>query len=136
LEQETLITFSDPVESAKAANTPILFTPVELPVEVAEQIKSADAAVVTQLRRAPIMASKPTGEEVQLAEAVTPPPAKAEAEASAAAQVPAQTASPQEAAAAVPMLPATARPLPTIASFGLLAVGGANGRPNVRKAAL
>jgi hypothetical protein len=59
---------------AKATNTPVLFTPSELPVEVAESIKSVDAPVVAELRRAPIMAVKPTGEEIQVAEVVTPPP--------------------------------------------------------------
>ena len=44
------------------------------PLEVAEPIKSADAPVVVELKRAPIMAIRPTGEEVQLAVAVTPPP--------------------------------------------------------------
>src|ERR1700737_1695094 len=63
------------IELAKATHTPVLFTPVEIPVEVAEPIKSGDAPVVVELKRAPIMAIKPTGEEVQLAEVVTPPPA-------------------------------------------------------------
>ena len=58
------------IELAKATNTPVLFTPVEIPVEVAEPIKSADEPVVVELKRAPIMAIKPTGEEVQLAEVV------------------------------------------------------------------
>jgi len=97
---------------AKASNTPVLYTPVELPLEVAEPIKSADAPIVVQLRSAPIMAVKPTGEDMQLAEAVTPPPAETEV-------------------AAAPMmaeektLPATASLLPLMALFGLLALGGA-----------
>jgi hypothetical protein len=95
---------------AKATNTPVLFTPVEMPLEVAEPIKSADAPVVLELKRAPIMAIKPTGEEVQLAEVVTSPPAQPEA---AVASVPEKT------------LPATASPLPLIALLGLLALGGA-----------
>src|SRR5579871_6916600 len=66
------------VELAKATNTPILYTPVEIPVEVAEPAKLVDAPVLMQLRQAPIMAIKPTGEEVQLVEVVTPPPALAE----------------------------------------------------------
>ena len=77
---------------------------------MAEPIKSADAPVVLELKRAPIMAIKPTGEEVQLAEVVTPPPAQPEA---AVASVPEKT------------LPATASPLPLIALLGLLALGGA-----------
>jgi hypothetical protein len=95
---------------AKATNTPVLFTPVEIPLEVAEPIKSADAPIVVELKRAPIMAIKPTGEEVQLAEVVTPPPTQTEA---AVASVPEK------------MLPATASPLPLIALLGLLALGGA-----------
>jgi hypothetical protein len=95
---------------AKETNTPVLFTPVEIPLEVVEPIKSADAPVVLELKRAPIMAIKPTGEEVQLAEVVTPPPTQTEA---AVASVPEKA------------LPATASPLPLIALLGLLALGGA-----------
>ena len=98
------------IELAKAANTPVLFTAVEIPVEVAEPIKSVDEPVVVQLKQAPIMAIKPTGEEVQLAQVVTPPPALAE--------VAEQTAVQQT-------LPKTASPLPLIGLFGLLALGGA-----------
>jgi hypothetical protein len=98
------------VALAKATNTPVLFTPVEIPLEVAEPIKSASAPVVLELKRAPIMAIKPTGEEVQLAEVVTPPPTQPEA---VVASKPEKT------------LPATASPLPLIALLGLLALGGA-----------
>ena len=63
------------MELAKSTNVPVLFTAAELPVEVAEPVKLADAPVVAELKRAPIMAAKPTGEEVQLAEVVTTPPA-------------------------------------------------------------
>src|SRR4051812_45533640 len=62
------------MELAKSTNVAVLFTAVDVPVEVAEPIKSADAPVVVELKRAPIMAIQPTGEEVQLAVAVTPPP--------------------------------------------------------------
>ncbi len=102
---------------AKATNTTVLYTPVELPLEVAEPIKSADAPVVAELRRAPVMAIKPTGEEVQLAEVVTPPPV-AEMQAAAA---PAPAAMPSEEHA----LPATASNVPLIGLVGLLALGGA-----------
>src|SRR5580704_2784151 len=99
------------MELAKATNTPVLFTPDEIPVEVAEPIKSADAPVVVELKRAPIMAIKPTGEEVQLAEVVTPPPALREVAALPAATVAETT------------LPATASTLPLIFLLGLLALG-------------
>lgn len=94
------------IELAKATDTPVLFTPVEIPREVAEPIRSADEPVVVQLRRAPVMAIRPTGEEVQLTEVVTPPPAA-------------------EFAVVAQTLPATASPLPLIALLGLLALGGA-----------
>src|SRR5580704_9764480 len=55
------------VELSKTAKTPVLFTPAEIPLEVAEPVKTADAPVVLQLQQAPIMAVQPTGEEVQLA---------------------------------------------------------------------
>lgn len=97
------------IELAKATNTPVLFTPVELPLEVAEPAKLTDAPVVAELKRAPIMAIQPTGEEVQLAQVVTPPPA---AELQAAA-TPEQT------------LPDSAGELPLIALFGLITLGGA-----------
>jgi hypothetical protein len=98
------------VALAKATNTPVLFTPVEIPLEVVGPIKSADAPLVLELKRAPIMAIKPTGEEVKLAEVVTPPPTQPEA---VVASAPEKT------------LPATASPLPLIALLGLLALGGA-----------
>ena len=113
------------IELAKASNTPVLFTPAELPVEVAEPIKSADAPVVVELKRAPIMAIKPTGEELQLAEVVTPPPAETEVAAAPVAEAPVaeapMSAAPQEADRA---LPSTASSLPLMGLVGLLALGG------------
>ena len=93
---------------AKETHMPVLFTVAELPVEVAEPIKSADAPVVLQLKQAPIMAIQPTGEEVQLAEVVTAPPALADPAA--------------DATVAEPMLPSTASTLPLIGLFGLMAL--------------
>jgi hypothetical protein len=62
------------IELAKAKKTPVPFTPAEIPVEVAEPIRTSDAPVVVQLRQAPIRAIQPTGEEVEIAQVVTPPP--------------------------------------------------------------
>lgn len=98
------------LELAHAAKTPVLFTPADIPVEVSEPIKTADAPVVAQLKQAPVMAVKPTGDEVQLGEVLTPPPAQAE---TATAEVAERT------------LPKSASPLPLIGLFGLLALGGA-----------
>lgn len=108
---------------AKATNTPVLFTASELPLEGAEPIKSVDEPGVGQLRSASIMAVKPSGEEIQLTEVVTPPPA--EAEVVAAAPVAAEPAPVVETpVVAEQTLPSTASPLPLIAMFGLLALGG------------
>jgi hypothetical protein len=57
------------------------------------------------------MAIKPTGEEVEVAEVVTPPPAEAQV-AQAMPELPAT-------------LPKTASPMPLIGLFGLLSLGGA-----------
>ncbi len=99
------------IELAKAANVPVLFTPVDLPIEVAEPAKLASEPVVAQLKQAPILAIQPTGEEVQLAQVVTAPPAL------------------ELQAATTPVLektlPSTASPLPMIGLFGLLALAAA-----------
>jgi hypothetical protein len=86
---------------AKETHTPVLFTPAELPVEVVEPIKTADAPVVVEMTRAPIMAIQPTGEEVALADVVTAPPAVAEV---------------------ATALPRTASSLPLIGLLGLMAL--------------
>jgi hypothetical protein len=108
------------IELAKATNLPVLFTPAEIAVEIAVPIKSADEPVVVELEKAPIMAVKPTGEEVQIAEVVTPPPAQAEV-----AMTPAPEVAVEPAPEANRMLPATASPFPLVMLFGFLALGGA-----------
>jgi len=93
------------IELARVTNTPVLFTPVEIPLEVAQPIKTADEPVVVTLKQAPVLVIQPTGEEVQLAAVVTPPP-------------------PAEMQETAQTLPSTASPLPLFALFGLLALGG------------
>jgi hypothetical protein len=102
------------IELAKASKTPVLFATVDIPLEVTDPIKLVDAPVVEELKRAPIMAIEPTGEEVQLAQVVTPPPA----------------AEPQVVTAPAPSaramtLPATASRVPLIFVFGLLSLWAA-----------
>ena len=63
---------------AQAANAPILFTPVEIPVEAVEPVKAADEPVVMELTVMPIMVIVPTRHEVELAHELTPPPGQAE----------------------------------------------------------
>jgi len=96
------------IELAKATNTPVLFTEAEIPQEVAVAIQTADEPVVVQLKQAPILAVQPSGEAVQVAAVVTPPPA----EVTVAAALP----------EAAQELPRTASPFPLIGLFGLLAL--------------
>jgi len=98
------------ISLAKATNTPVLFTPADLPLEVAQPAQLADEPVVVELKQAPVMAVMPSGEEVQLAQVVTPPPAE---------ETVARAAAPE------PVLPDTASMLPLIALFGMLALAGA-----------
>jgi hypothetical protein len=100
------------MEIAKTTNLPVLFTPVEIAVEVTEAIKSADAPVVVEMKRAPIMAVEPSGEQVQLAAVVTAPPDE-----------PMPVATTQLPVADT--LPATGSTLPLIGMMGLIALGGA-----------
>jgi hypothetical protein len=88
------------IELAKETNEPVLATPVELA-----------AAPVDTLKTAPVEAVAPTGEPVELAQVVEPPPAVA--------------ADPEPVAQAAPAesLPKTASPVPLIALIGLLAIG-------------
>jgi hypothetical protein len=95
------------VDLAKAENTTVLFTPAELPLEIPEP---AFEPVVAQLKQAPVAAIKPTGEEVELAVAVTPPPAVEPAPVA-----PVQVASAE--------LPKTASPMALFALLGLLSIG-------------
>ncbi len=57
---------SKAMEIATATQTPVLFTPAELPVEVAIAI-TPDAPFVAEMKAAPVMAYQSTGTEVQLA---------------------------------------------------------------------
>ena len=76
---------------AKLNNEPVLATPIEL-----------ETAPVEALRDAPVIAVRPSGEEVELAQVVEPPPA---------------TAEPSE------RLPETASPLALLGLIGLLSLG-------------
>jgi hypothetical protein len=100
------------LEIAKATNTIVLYTPAEIAPEVTTPIKSAAEPVVVELKQAPVMAIKPTGEEVQVTEAVTPPPAEV-------------LVAENRAPVVEQTLPKTASPLPLIGLFGLLALSGA-----------
>ena len=105
------------VELAKVTHTPVLAVVADLNAEVA---KPDEPRLVEELRQVPLMAIKPTGELVDLAEVVqaTPP---APVDPTRAIDVAAQV-SPQ---IAENTLPATASFLPLIALLGFLALSGA-----------
>jgi hypothetical protein len=101
------------IELAKMAGTPVLYSTVDLPVEVTKPILTVTEPEVVQLAQAPIMAVKPTGESVEIATVVTPPPALE------------LKPDPAPAPVLAAVLPATSSWLPLVALFGLLALGGA-----------
>ena len=111
------------VELAKITKTPVLALQADVPLEVA---KPEEPTVVTVLQQAPIVAVKPTGEVVEIAQVVqTTPPATV---AAAPAQAPVLIAENK--------LPATASSLPLIMLCGLLAIGSAFGIRSMRKQTL
>ena len=104
---------------AKETNTPVLFTPVEITPEVTVAIKTPEEPVVVELAKAPVRAIQPTGEEVEIAQVVTPPSATLLAQNDPA-----------------PTLPATGSSLPLTALFGMLALAGALTLGFIQKRAL
>jgi len=93
------------IELAKSEKSTILYTPAELPLEVSQPIKTVDEPVVAQLRAAPVAAIQPSGEDVEIAQVVTAPPAE---------QLVASAA-----------LPGTASNLPLIGLLGVMALSAA-----------
>jgi len=88
---------------AKMTNTPVLYTVADLPLEVETPMLAVTAPEVVQLKEVPVKAIQPTGEEVEIAAVVTPPPAVTETAA---------------------VLPHTSSVLPLMAMLGFLALGG------------
>lgn len=93
------------VELAKVMNTPVLNMPVELAPDITAEAKSPDDEPVVALKQAPVTAVQPSGDDMEVAEAVGPAPV--------------QTAS----AAKPGMLPQTATQLPLVALLGMLSLG-------------
>jgi hypothetical protein len=93
--EEFVYAKSRAVELAKIVNEPVLATPIEL----------AEAPIET-LKSAPVEAVKPTGEVVELAQVVEPPPVTAA----------------EPVAVAAKRLPQTASPLPLIGLLGMLSL--------------
>jgi hypothetical protein len=96
------------VELAQVAKVPVLALQADVAVEVA---KPEEPQVVAQLTQAPIVAVRPTGEVVEVAQVVQTVPTVVVA------------AAPVADAALPPTLPATASNLPLIALCGFLTLG-------------
>jgi hypothetical protein len=103
-------------ELAKATQHNVLSMPTETAANISKPAKSAAEAPVEAMKKAPVKAIKPTGEEVDIAKAITPEPPSVHL--AAAQPVPSSITHKAK------QLPHTASPLPLIAMLGLLAVGG------------
>jgi LPXTG-motif cell wall-anchored protein len=107
---------------AKETHTAVLFAPDEVTPEVTVAVKTPEEPVVVELEKAPVKAIQPTGEEVEIAQVVTAPPATTEV----------AQAEPAPAAA----LPATGSSMPLVALFGMLALAGGLAMSLLQKRAL
>ena len=104
------------VQLAKAGNQPVPSMPANLEANTKMAAKSAKAAPVIALKKAPVKAEQPSGEEVEIGTVViTPPQLLAQNNA------PPQSTSPATTSAKpAPKLPATASSLPLVALLGLI----------------
>jgi hypothetical protein len=102
------------VELAQAAKVPVPAVVADVPMEVA---KPEAPEVVAQLQQLPVMAVRPTGEVVEVAQVYQPAPPATVAAAPAPTPAPVQLADNK--------LPDTSSSLPLIALCGLLALGSA-----------
>jgi hypothetical protein len=97
------------VELAKVTNVPVLYLPEEVAPNIVAPAPTPTAPPILALREAPIQAVTPTGQELPLAEVVSPPPV--------------QTASVQSVdTPPAARLPKTAGNLPMMALLGLFSV--------------
>jgi len=107
------------VELAKVTKVPVLALEADVPVEVA---KPEEPQIVAVLQQAPVMAVRPTGEVVEIAQVIQTEPQR---EVAAPATLVAEN-----------KLPATGSSLPLIALCGLLALGSAFAIRAMRKGTL
>jgi hypothetical protein len=96
------------IELAKVTNLPVLAMPSELEWNITKPATSVSDEPVVALKQAPLTAVKPTGEEVEIAQVVTPPPAQQTADATTSKRI--------------ERLPQTASQLPLLGLIGLLSL--------------
>jgi hypothetical protein len=85
---------------AKIAKQPVIYIPDEIAPNLVAPVTTVDDAPVVALRSAPLMAIKPTGEDVAIVEVITAPPMRTAAH-----------------------LPKTASDMPLLAMMGFLCLG-------------
>lgn len=103
--QEFVYPKSRAVELAKSTGEPVLSMPEETAANISEPASSAKAPSVVAMEKAPVKAEQPSGEEVEMAEVITPmPPAAAQK-------------------TTAKRLPKTASDLPLLALCGMLMAG-------------
>jgi hypothetical protein len=73
--QEFVYPKSRATELSKAAKQPVLSMPSEMAENIAKPATSVTEPSVMAMKKAPMKAQQPGGEEVEIAEVVTPPPA-------------------------------------------------------------
>ena len=107
------------VQLAKLEKQPVPSMPANLEANTKIPAKSAKEAPVVALKKAPVKAQQPSGEEVEIGTVVTTPP-----QLLAQNKAPAQSSSPSTTAAgpASKELPTTASSLPLVALLGLILV--------------
>jgi hypothetical protein len=98
--QEFVYPKTKAVQLAKITSLPVLYIPDEVAPYIVAPVKTATEPPVVALKEAPVMAVKPTGETVAVAEVVEPPPVQTAAK-----------------------LPKTASDLPLVALMGFLCLG-------------
>jgi hypothetical protein len=98
--QEFAYPKSKALELAKITNLPVIYIPDEVAPNIVAPVKEATEPPVIALKEVPLMAVKPTGEAVTVAEVVEPPPVQTAAN-----------------------LPQTASDLPLVALMGFLCLG-------------
>ncbi|HXI42212.1 MAG TPA: hypothetical protein VNH83_19675 [Bryobacteraceae bacterium] len=95
------------IELSKNTNKNVLSMPSEMAANTKKPAKSMQEPSVTAMKQAPVTAVKPTGEHVEMAQAVQSHPTKT-------------SAKPTEMANHRPKMPSTASPVPLLALIGLL----------------
>ncbi len=109
------------IELAKATHHHVLSMPTPLAANITKPAKSAKEPTVVAMKKAPVKAVKPTGEEVEIAEVIIPIEESMQA-----AALPGSPSSAVHSATPHKMkrLPQTASSLPLVGLLGLFALGG------------